>query len=286
MQLFVKVIPLQAGTSEPAGEPRLVCCPPDVEPDTVLSFLTQQLGEVIETVRTPTEHHGRLGVGWVFPGAPATGRCEAVELACVPFVESPGEALQPMFEVQADQRRQFAQLADSHSLDTTVIQRPHRAYHPATSPAGQGNGTPDAQPAGPVSELDQALAAIAHQMGATLRIWPRPGPVARRIVLRDERDDRGTRYLAAALEADGTLRITGHDQGPRVSEFFGAAITSYEWVYLVAAGRIPALIRLLGGHDGDDVLALLAAYHQHVGEQISDLMNHPDVTAHFSNWHS
>ena len=47
-----------------------------------------------------------------------------------------------------------------------------------------------------------------------------------------------------------------------------------------------ALIRLLGGHDGDDVLALLAAYHQRTGEQLSNLMNHPDVAAHCSNWHS
>jgi hypothetical protein len=51
----------------------------------------------------------------------------------------------------------------------------------------------------------------------------------------------------------------------RVSEFWGDAITSYEWVYLVAPDRIPALVRLLGGHDGDDVLALLAAYHQRAG---------------------
>jgi len=105
-------------------------------------------------------------------------------------------------------------------------------------------------------------------------------------VLRDDRDDRGTRHLDAALEDDGTLRITGHDQGLRVSEFFGAAISSYEWVYIVAADRIPDLIRLLDGHDGDDVLALLAAYHQRAGGQIGDIMNHPDVTAQFSNWHS
>src|SRR6266702_4263583 len=110
MRLFVKVIPLQAGTGEPAGEARLVYCPADVEPDTVLSFLTQRLGEVIETVWTSTEHHERLGVGWVFPGAPA-GSHEAVELACVPFLDGPGGGLQPMFEVQAGQRRQFAQLA-------------------------------------------------------------------------------------------------------------------------------------------------------------------------------
>ena len=116
--------------------------------------------------------------------------------------------------------------------------------------------------------------------------YPRPSHAVRRGILRDDRDDRGTRYLDAALEDDGTLRIIGHAQGPRVSEFFGAAITSYEWVYIVAPDRVLALIRLLGGHDGDDVLALLAAYHQREGEQISDLMRHPDVAVGFSNWHS
>jgi hypothetical protein len=50
--------------------------------------------------------------------------------------------------------------------------------------------------------------------------------------------------------------------------------------------RITALSRLPGAHDGDDVLALLATYHQAAGGQISDLINHPDVTAQFSNWHS
>ena len=40
-----------------------------------------------------------------------------------------------MFEVQADQRRQFAQLADGHDLDATIIQQPHRVYGPA---AGEG----------------------------------------------------------------------------------------------------------------------------------------------------
>jgi hypothetical protein len=72
MPLFVKVIPLRAGTSEPAGESRLLCCPPNVEPDTILSFLSQRLGKPVETVWTSTEHHERLDIGWVFPGAPAT----------------------------------------------------------------------------------------------------------------------------------------------------------------------------------------------------------------------
>jgi hypothetical protein len=77
--------------------------------------------------------------------------------------------------------------------------------------------------------------------------------------LRDDHDDCGTHHQDTALEQDGTLRITGHDQGPCVSDFFGGDITCYEWVYTVAPGRVPALARLLSGHDdGDDVLALLA----------------------------
>jgi hypothetical protein len=32
------------------------------------------------------------------------------------------------------------------------------------------------------------------KQGATLRIYPRPGHAARRLVLRDDHDDRGTHY--------------------------------------------------------------------------------------------
>jgi hypothetical protein len=53
-----------------------------------------------------------------------------------------------------------------------------------------------------------------------------------------------------------------------VSEFFGEAITSHEGAYVVAPGRIPALIRLLAGHDRDDLLTLLATRHQRDGRQI------------------
>jgi len=62
MPLFVKVIPLRAGTSDLAGEPRLLCCPPGVEPDTILSFLTQRLGEPVEPLWTSTKHPERLSI--------------------------------------------------------------------------------------------------------------------------------------------------------------------------------------------------------------------------------
>lgn len=187
----------------------------------------------------------------VLRGPRATRSHKAADFACVPFIETPGGSLQPPFEAQPGQRRQPAGPGDR------VIQRTRRADGLAAAPTGQDSGTPDAPTTGPWGGLDQALAAIARQTEATLRIYPRPGRAVRHIVLRNDRDGRGTRYEDAALEHDGTLRITGHDQEPRVSEFWGDAITSYEWVYLVACDRIPALIRLLGGHDGDDAIALL-----------------------------
>ena len=77
------------------------------------------------------------------------------------------------------------------------------------------------------ARLDETMAQIANQTGATLHIYPHPGRAARRVVLRDTRDDRGTQFEAAQLDDDGTLCVTGHHTGPGVSEFFGDAITSY-----------------------------------------------------------
>lgn len=80
--------------------------------------------------------------------------------------------------------------------------------------------------------------------------------------------------------------VTGHGQDRRVSDFWGGDITSYEWVHVVAADRVPVLTKLLGGHEGDDVLALFCFYYQRVGGHICDIMKHPDVAEHFANWHS
>ena len=194
MQLLVKVIPLRAGTSEPVGEPRLLRCPPDVAPDTILSFLTERLGEAIDTAWTSTREHTPLAIGWVFPAAPAIAPHEAAEVACVPFTEASGGSLQPLFEVHADLRAQSTQRAGSHDGDTTVVRQPHRAYHPAAGHTGQDTTTPGAPSAEPVGELDQALAAIARHTGATLRIYPRPGRAVRRVSLRDSADVKGRQF--------------------------------------------------------------------------------------------
>ena len=134
--------------------------------------------------------------------------------------------------------------------------------------------------------LDETMRQIVEQTGATLHIYQHPGPAAHRVILRDTRNERGTQFEAAQIDDDGTLRVTGHHTGPGVSEFFGAAITSYDWAYVIAPGRVGTLLILLGGHAGDDVLDRLAAYHEQHGGQVNDLLRGPQVAADFSNWHS
>lgn len=135
-------------------------------------------------------------------------------------------------------------------------------------------------------KLDQTMAAIAEQTGATLHTYPRPGHAVRRIVLQDSHDDRGTQFEVAQIEDDGTLRVVGHDTGPRVSDFFGPAITSYEWVYVVDPGGVTALAQALGAGQADDVLDALACYYQQHGGRISGLLRSPKIAAQFDNWHS
>ena len=71
-------------------------------------------------------------------------------------------------------------------------------------------------------QLDLRMAEIARGAGAVLRTCPRPGRAVRRVILRDSCDGKGTRFEAAQIGDDGTLRMVGHDTGLRVSEFWGA----------------------------------------------------------------
>ena len=87
MRLVVKVIPLSAGTAEPAGAPELLPCPPGVAADTILSFLTSTYGDPVETAWTSTERHPRIETGWIFRTPRSGEPAPDVEILCVPFVE-------------------------------------------------------------------------------------------------------------------------------------------------------------------------------------------------------
>lgn len=130
MRLFVQVTPLKAGTPEPSGDSHLMECPADVEPDTVLSFLSQRFGDVVDTAWTSTQRHARLACGWIFAGTTEDSGCEVL---CVPLLEMDDGSIQSMFELQADQRAEFDELVAYGELDNyTIVERPHRDYqHPS-----------------------------------------------------------------------------------------------------------------------------------------------------------
>jgi hypothetical protein len=134
MRLLVKIIPLSAGTAEPAGAPDLLPCPPDVEADTILSFLTGRFGEPVETAWTSTGRHPRIATGWIFRAPRAVADDRDVEILCVPLTEAADGSLQSLFEQLADGRADFDELASHDAFDQhTVIELPQRDYRPRGS---------------------------------------------------------------------------------------------------------------------------------------------------------
>ena len=137
-----------------------------------------------------------------------------------------------------------------------------------------------------VERVEAVLEEVAAQAGGTVRRAPQPGREVRRVVLMDLVDERGAMFEVAALEDDGTVRVSGHDRGARVSTYFGPGITSYEWVYIVPPGRVGNLVGALGGGGDDDVLDLLAGYYERNHGRIGMLLRSGEVAAEFGNWHS
>lgn len=71
-----------------------------------------------------------------------------------------------------------------------------------------------------------------------------------KVVLRDERLERDSRYLELRLEANGDVVLDGQDLGPAVEDFWGGS--EYEWTITVKAPNVPILRAALGvGSDAD-----------------------------------
>jgi hypothetical protein len=80
---------------------------------------------------------------------------------------------------------------------------------------------------------------------------------SRPVYLRSERTGSNSRYLTARRVASGDLWIEGQDLGPATDVV--SSDGEYEWVWVVAAPKIPELLRLLGAEPDVDVLEQLAA---------------------------
>ena len=76
-----------------------------------------------------------------------------------------------------------------------------------------------------------------------LRSSPKPAECTL-AVLRNERTESDTRYLAASFSPDGDLVVEGQDLGSGVEAAFGCR--EYEWTWTVANANLPRLAEALG----------------------------------------
>ncbi len=89
----------------------------------------------------------------------------------------------------------------------------------------------------------------------------------RTVTLRNQRQGSDRRHLSAYLDGDGNLHIDGHDLGPGTGSVSGDG--EYEWTTVYAAGDVPAVVALLDGAPGDDILDLLES--RWTGERAGEL---------------
>lgn len=76
-----------------------------------------------------------------------------------------------------------------------------------------------------------------------------------KVILRDVKDDDGSRYLAAERKPGGDIVIEGQDLGPGVERFTGCY--EYEWSWTIRAADVSRLAVALGGAN-EQVLELLS----------------------------
>jgi hypothetical protein len=79
-----------------------------------------------------------------------------------------------------------------------------------------------------------------------------------KVTLREEIQDRDSRYLWARLDDDGNLVIEGQDLGP--ATVFVSSDGEYEWATTVPAEFIPALLALLDAPRDSSILDILGRH--------------------------
>jgi hypothetical protein len=104
--------------------------------------------------------------------------------------------------------------------------------------------------------------------------------MSKTVVLRDTRDQLGTRYLGATLAANGDVIIEGQDLGAGVEEFFGEGLREYEYVITVRGAEIPALLQALGT-ETDVLMALQKRFGNGVKTDLATLLKAQNIPYDF-----
>lgn len=107
----------------------------------------------------------------------------------------------------------------------------------------------------------------------------------RRVVLRHEVDGGDRQHLDARLDAQGRLRLDGHDLGPLVQAAHPAARGEYQWFTTYAAHDVPRVVACLGGAPGTDVLDLLErSYTGSASYELERLLRESDIPYERTVW--
>lgn len=80
------------------------------------------------------------------------------------------------------------------------------------------------------------------------------------VVLREQDDTDGSRYLDATIDKAGRLVIEGQDLGAGVEHAFGEGYREYEWRWTVRVDDLAAAVEALGGAPGEPALAVAARW--------------------------
>lgn len=81
----------------------------------------------------------------------------------------------------------------------------------------------------------------------------------RTVILRQTKEDTGSRYLAASLNEQGDLVFEGQDLGADVEAYWGRGCFEYEWTWTIKAQHLLLLSDALAVPKETDILAALVA---------------------------
>jgi hypothetical protein len=107
------------------------------------------------------------------------------------------------------------------------------------------------------------------------------GPMVQ--LLKEKRADGSSLNMWAYLDSEGCLHIDGQDLGPVTKAVSDDG--EYEYFYTIPAEDIPALVKVLGGKVGDNVLDVIKKkWSGKKSYDLGELLDKSQVRVKFSTW--
>ena len=101
-----------------------------------------------------------------------------------------------------------------------------------------------------------------------------------KVNLRDKHTAEGDEKLDAILEANGDIKIVGHDTGKTVEGFWGEGLLEYEYVITIQSKDVSSLSEALGAKQ-DVLIALQDHYSNPEAQGIKSLLEQHNIPLEF-----